>query len=146
MVRNLQSFHNREDWARELRHQGSGEQTVYLVYGVDYWGACPYVDRAVLLYRDRDNLKAVYVPGNVRIGEEALGQLYQRGESGGFVHHLQEYLGIPVNHYLQISYQGLAELEELWGEVPVAHLPGALPELVPAGEQGLTGFRLYHYF
>ncbi len=146
MACNLQSFHNQEDWAQQLRQQGPEDQTVYLIYGVDYWGASPYVERLVLVYQDVDHLKVVYVPGNTLVNQEALGQVYQRGDSSGFIQFIQEYLHLPVHHYLQVYYQGLVELEDLWGEIAVSDLPGALPELVPEGKQSLGGFELYRYF
>ena len=146
MACNLQSFHNREEWAQQLRRQGPEGQTTYLIYGVDYWGASPYVERMVLIYQDADRLKAIYVPGNTLVGQEALGQLYRQGNSSGFIKFVQDYLHLPVNHYLQVCYQGLADLEGLWGEVAVSDLPGALPELVPENKEVLGGFELYRYF
>ena len=143
---NRQSFHNREEWAQQLRLQGPEEQTTYLIYGVDYWGAIPYVERLVLIYRDVNRVKAIYIPGNTLVGQKALGQLYRRGDSAWFVQAVQDYLHLPVNHYLQVYYQGLVDLEKLWGGVEVADLPGSLPELIPEDRQVLGGFELYRYF
>ncbi len=143
---NLQSFQNRENWAQQLRQQEPQDQTVYLIYGVDYWGANPYVERMVLVHRNDERLKAIYVPGNTLVDQEALGQVYRQGDSVGFIQFIQDYLHLPVHHYLQVNYQALAELEELWGEVAVSDLPGALPELIPEGKQSLGGFELYRYF
>ncbi len=146
MACSLQSFHNQENWAQQLRQQGPEGQTVYLIYGVDYWGASPYVERLVLIHQDADHLRVVYIPGNTLVNQEALGQVYRQGGSFDFIQFVQDYLHLPVHHYLQVYYQGLVELEDLWGEIAVSDLPGALPELIPEDKHSLGGFELYRYF
>lgn len=41
VISTFNSFHNEEEWAQELRLQGSGNEIIYLMYGLDYWGARP---------------------------------------------------------------------------------------------------------
>ena len=60
------SMHNDADWAQALRLQRGGDERVYILYGIDYWGANPYVERMLLVHHHTLNrsISLLYIPGN----------------------------------------------------------------------------------
>lgn len=149
----LQSFHNKAAWAQDLRAQGPAGSDTYLIYGVDYWGARPYVERLLLLHYDLASSRTmlVFIPGNTLIptgGEDglALGQVYRYEQNPQFIYQVQDFLGLPVNHYLGLHYQGFVRLADRLGGVKAGELAGAPAGFLPAAKDYLDGFELYRYF
>ncbi|MEW5784717.1 MAG: LCP family protein [Bacillota bacterium] len=147
-------FHNSAEWAQSLRLQGAGNEVTYLVYGVDYWGANPYVERLILIHHDTINntMSLVYLPGNTMIetaerDPEPLGQLYRRLRNPAFIELVQNFIGLPVNHYVELRYEGIAVLADYLGGVDAGSLSkGPAEKLLPQGIKQLTGFELYRFF
>ena len=154
VISTFNMFHNTAEWAQALRLQGAAGEVSYLVYGVDYWGANPYVERLVLIHhqQDSDTVNLVYIPGNTLItgadGEAApLGRLYRRLGNPAFIELVQDLTGLPVNHYLELRYEGISVVADYFGGIDAAGLPGGAGEaLIPAGKEKLSGFELYRYF
>ena len=122
------SIHNNADWAQALRLQKGGDERVYLLYGVDFWGANPYVERLLMLYHDTFNetLSLLYIPGNTMIevensSPEALGRLYPDLDEPAFIEQVQELTGISVHHYAALNYQGIIVLGDYLGGVEKAN-------------------------
>lgn len=148
------SFHNGEPWAQALRKQREGNDVVFLLYGIDYWGANPYVERLVMVCHDSlaRKINLIYIPGNTLVatadrGPEPLGQVYRHIPKGAFINLVQDLTGLPVHHYLELNYQALAVLGESLGELETTALaaaPGA--GLLLPDKDYLTGFELYRYF
>ena len=109
VISTFNMFHNRAEWAQALRLQGAAGEVNYLVYGVDYWGASPYVERLVLIlhHQDRETVNLVYIPGNTLIegadGEAAPWAVYRRLGNPAFIELVQDLSGFPVNHYLSCT-------------------------------------------
>ena len=129
------AWQNSTDWAKELRRQGEGQEEVFLLYGIDYWGANPYVEQLVVVHHDTGSgaVNLILVPGNTLVetgeqGEELLGQLYRREGNPAFIHRVQELTGLPVQHYLELNYQAIAVLADLLG--------GIEPRQLKYGEKG----------
>ena len=145
VISTFNMFHNRAEWAQALRLQGAAGEVNYLVYGVDYWGASPYVERLVLIlhHQDRETVNLVYIPGNTLIegadGEAApLGRLYRRLGNPAFIELVQDLSGFPVNHYLELHYAGIGVVADYLGGIDASGLPrgaGGAPArgLAPAG-------------
>ncbi len=154
IISTFNSFHNDAEWAQGLRLQGSGNEVVYLLYGVDYWGASPYVERLVLLHHDTltGAVTLVYIPGNTLIeiderGPEPLGQLFRRMSNPAFIELVQELVGLPVHHYIELNYEGVVVLADHLNGVSARVLPGGSAEgLLPPDKDTLNGFELYRYF
>lgn len=154
LISTFNSFHNSQPWAQALRLQGAGNDVVYLLYGIDYWGANPYVVCILLLHHDTLNkkLNLVYIPGNTMIttverGPEPLGQLYRRLQNPAFIELVMEFTGFPVHHYFEMHYQGLVVLGDYLGGLETAPLAGGAGDhLLPADQTHLGGFELYRYF
>ena len=151
------SFHNDAHWAQSLRLQRGGDERVYLIYGIDYWGANPYVERLVLVYHDTldGDISLLYIPGNTMVkteerGPEPLGQAYRRLGCPLFIELVQELTGIPVHHYLALNYQGIAALGDYLGGMESNAFAGGgngnEVDLLPQPEERLNGFELYRYF
>lgn len=148
------SFQNKEEWARELSLSGSGDEVCYLLYGVDYWGANPYVERLVLVHQDTvtGTVHMLYIPGNTMLAGdtrpgEPLGQIYRHLSREDFICRVEEVAGLPVHHYLELHYEGLVVLNDFLGGVPSASLPeGPDEELLPDNKDYLKGFEIYSYF
>ena len=155
LISTFRSIHNSADWAGALRLQKRGDEQIYLLYGVDYRGASPYIDRLLLLHHDPVNaaVSLLYIPGNTLIetedgSSEPLGRLYRHLEEPAFIELVQELTGIPVHHYLSLDYQGIAVLGDYLGGVENAGLKdetGAGIRLQREKER-LNGFELYRYF
>lgn len=154
IITTFNSFHNSEPWAQALREQGLGNEIVYLIYGIDFWGANPYVERVILLHHDvaGDNVSLVYMPGNTMVtvderGPEPLGQIYRRLQDRDFIAFVSEFTGLPVHHYFALRYEALAVLGDHLGGVEALALAGeSAGGLLPSGEQRLRGFEIYRYF
>lgn len=153
LASSVQSFHNSEEWAQSLRRQGPGKDVFYLLMGVDYWGANPYVERLVLVHHDTVSrrLNVVCIPGNTAIGAgggavQALGQLYRFQKGEPFIRLVQEFLGLPVHHYITVNYQGLVDLANHLGGVAAGDLGPAPDGFLPADKELLNGFEVYRYF
>ncbi|HOB87271.1 MAG TPA: LCP family protein [Bacillota bacterium] len=147
------AWQNSTDWAKELRRQGEGQEEVFLLYGIDYWGANPYVEQLVVVHHDTGSgaVNLILVPGNTLVetgeqGEELLGQLYRREGNPAFIHRVQELTGLPVQHYLELNYQAIAVLADLLGGIEPRQLKYGGEGLLPAGSKPLGGFELYRYF
>lgn len=149
------SIHNNADWAQALRLQKGGDERVYLLYGVDFWGANPYVERLLMLYHDTFNetLSLLYIPGNTMIevensSPEALGRLYPDLDEPAFIEQVQELTGISVHHYAALNYQGIIVLGDYLGGVEKSELGGEEGggALLPREKKRLSGFELYRYF
>ncbi len=150
------SIHNDTDWAQALRLQRGGDERVYLLYGIDYWGANPYVERLLLIHHDTLNqsISLLYIPGNTLIeteerGPEPLGQAYRYLDHPVFIELVQELTGIPVHHYVAFNYQGIAGLGDYLGGVESSAFPGGEgsgSSLLPRESGRLSGFELYRYF
>lgn len=154
VISTFNMFYNRAEWAQALRLQGAAGEVNYLVYGVDYWGASPYVERLVLIlhHQDRETVNLVYIPGNTLIegadGEAApLGRLYRRLGNPAFIELVQDLTGLPVNHYLELHYAGIGVVADYLGGIDASGLPRGTGEvLIPPGKAKLSGFELYRYF
>lgn len=153
LISMVQSFHNNEAWAQDLRKQGSDQEVIYLLLGVDYWGASPYVERLVLVHYDTigERLSLVYIPGNTAIVDEggamqALGQTYRFQRDELLIRRVQEFLGLPVHHYLAVQYQGLVDLTDRLGGLAAEDLGRAPAGLLPSQKKSLNGFEVYRYF
>ena len=114
IISTFNSFHNDAEWAQSLRLQGSGNEVIYLLYGVDYWGASPYVERLLLLHHDTQSeaVTLIYIPGNTMVEEEGLdpeplGQLYRRLPASEFIDLVGRICGLPVHHYVELNYEGI---------------------------------------
>ena len=152
----FRSFHNSADWAAALRLQKGGDEQVYLLYGIDFWGASPYVDRLVLLHHDtaHKTISLLYIPGNTLIktekgGAEPLGRLYGSLDESAFIALVQDLTGIAVHHYVAADYQGIIAMGDYLGGVKCEALQGGEKEsgvLLPEGRERLTGLALYRYF
>lgn len=152
----LRSFHNDADWAQELRLQRGGDEQVFLLYGINYWGANPYVERLLLIYHHpiEQSVSLLYIPGNTMIeteehGVAPLGQVYRQLSPPDFIELVQALTGLPVHHYLALNYQGIAELGDYLGGIESSVLAAAEESgkaLLPREKKRLTGFELYHYF
>lgn len=149
------SFHNDADWAQGLRLQKGGDERVYLLCGIDYWGANPYVERLLLIHHDTLNqaISLLYIPGNTLVeteerGPEPLGQVYRRLDRPDYIELVQNLTGIPVHHYAAFNYQGIADLGDYLGGVESSAFPGgeAGGSLLPREKECLNGFELYRYF
>jgi anionic cell wall polymer biosynthesis LytR-Cps2A-Psr (LCP) family protein len=154
IISSFNSFHNGEAWAQALRKQRQGDDVIYLLYGIDYWGANPYVERLVMVYHDHlaQKVNLIYIPGNTLVetaerGPEPLGQVYRHLQKSAFINLVQDITGLPVHHYLELNYQVLAVLGESLGGLETTALTGApgaglfLPD-----KDYLSGFELYRYF
>jgi polyisoprenyl-teichoic acid--peptidoglycan teichoic acid transferase len=154
IISTFNSFHNDAEWAQGLRLQGSGNEVIYLLYGVDYWGASPYVERLVLLHHDTltGAVTLIYIPGNTMVelderDPEPLGQLFRRMPNPAFIELVQEIAGLPVHHYIELNYEGIVVMADYLGEIPTGVLPvGVAESLLPPGKENLNGFELYRYF
>lgn len=155
LISTFRSFHNNAEWARALRLQKAGDEQIFLLYGIDYWGASPYVDRLLLVHHDPVNgaVSLLDIPGNTLIeteGEaaEPLGKLYRRLDDPAFIEQVQELTGIPVHHYIALDYQGIAVLGDYLGGVKSGELGAEEGEnaLLPREKERLNGFELYRYF
>ncbi len=151
----FRSFHNSADWAQSLRLQRGGDERVYLLCGIDYWGANPYVERLLLVHHDTlgGDVSLLYIPGNTLVetedrGPEPLGQAYHHLGCPLFIELVQELTGIPIHHYLALNYQGIASLGDYLGGVESGAFSGGGEEggLLPLPEERLSGFELYRYF
>lgn len=156
LISTFNSMHNEADWAQALRLQRGGDERVYLLYGIDYWGANPYVERLLLVHHHPPSgfVSLLYIPGNTLVeteerGPEPLGQAYRHLEPSAFFELVQELIGIPVHHYLALNYQGLIVLGDYLGGVDCSSLmedgEGAA-SLLPKEKGRLSGFELYRYF
>ena len=155
LINIFHSFHNDAEWAQSLRLQRGGDERVYLVCGIDYWGANPYVERLVLVHHDTldGDISLLYIPGNTLVetgeqGPEPLGQAYRRLGCPLFIELVQELTGIPVHHYLAFNYQAIASLGDYLGGMESSAFAGGDAEgaLLPLPEEHLNGFELYRYF
>lgn len=155
LISTFNSIHNNADWARALRLQKNGDERVYLLYGIDLWGANPYVDRLIMLYHDPagKNISLLYIPGNTMIGTEKnspepLGRLYRSLEEPAFIDLVQELTGVPVQHYVALNYRGIAIMGDYLGGIASGELggEGGESDLLPRGKEQLSGFELYRYF
>jgi len=154
LIATFNSFHNQAEWAQALCLQGSGPEVIYLLYGIDYWGASPYVERLLLLHHDTGSgaMTAVYIPGNTMIkteegDPEPLGQLYRRLPAEEFIRLVQGITGLPVHHFVELNYEGIAAMTEYLDGIEAQLLPGGPPEeLLPEDKEVLGGFELYRYF
>ncbi|HHW74555.1 MAG TPA: LCP family protein [Firmicutes bacterium] len=152
----FRSIHNRADWAAALRLQGGGDERVYLLYGIDFWGASPYVDRLVLLHHDtaHKTISLLYIPGNTLVKTEKgtagpLGRLYGSLDESEFIAMVQELVGVAVHHYVAADYQGIIAMGDYLGGIGIEALQGeenAGEELLPKDREQLTGLALYRYF
>jgi anionic cell wall polymer biosynthesis LytR-Cps2A-Psr (LCP) family protein len=150
------SMHNDADWAQALRLQRGGDERVYILYGIDYWGANPYVERMLLVHHHTLNrsISLLYIPGNTLIeteerGPEPLGQAYRHLEPPAFIELVQELTGIAVHHYMALNYQGIIVLGDYLGGVESGALLGegeSAGSLLPRENGRLSGFELYRYF
>ncbi len=149
------SFHNDAGWAQALRLQRGGDERVYLICGIDYWGANPYVERLLLVHHDTLNqvISLLFIPGNTLVetkdrGPEPIGQAYRYLDLPVYLEMVQELTGIPVHHYAILNYQGIAALGDYLGGVKSSVFPGGEEEgsLIPQEEELLKGFELYRYF
>lgn len=154
IISTFNSFHNDAEWAQGLRLQGSGNEVIYLLYGVDYWGASPYVERLVLLHYDTltGAVALIYIPGNTMVetderGPEPLGQLFRRMPNPAFIELVQKVTGLPVHHYIELNYEGIVVMADHLDGVSAQVLPGGAAEgLLPPDKEILNGFELYRYF
>ncbi len=147
------SLHNDAEWAQALRKQGSDQEIIFLLLGIDYWGAGPYVERLVLVHFDtvEERLSAVCIPGNTAVAGEdgaiqALGRTYRFQGDEQLIRRVQEFFGLPVHHYFSINYRGLIDLTDRLGGVAAGDLGKAPAGLLPAQKETLTGFEAYRYF
>lgn len=156
LVSSFRSIHNSADWARALRLQKGGDERVYLLCGIDYWGAKPYADRLLLLHHDtvNQNVSLLYIPGNTMVKtedkrSEPLGRLYHDLEGPDFINLVQRLTGIAVHHYVAFNYQGIMVMGDYLGGVDSELLQGGEEEgsaLLPEGLERLKGWALYRYF
>lgn len=155
LVAIFRSFHNDADWAQDLRLQQGGDGRVYLLCGLDYWGASPYVERLLLVYHDTLNreISLLYIPGNTLVsGEERdtgpLGQFYRHIDCPDFIELVQELTGIPIHHYAAFNYQGIAALGDYLGGMESSVFSGGdeSGSLLPTEAEQLSGFELYRLF
>ncbi len=149
------SFHNDAAWAQDLRLQKGGDERVYLLCGIDYWGTNPYAERLLLVHHDTLNqvISLLYIPGNTLIergdgGPETLGQVYRHLDRRLFIELVQKLAGIPIHHYAVFNYQGIAVLGDYLDGVESSALPEGEEEgsLIPREKGLLKGFKLYRYF
>ncbi len=148
--RSLASIHNHETWAQSLREEAGESELAVLVYGVDYRGAAPEVEQAVLLYYHRveETYNAVLIPGKTALKGESktLSDMYSREGSRGLVEGFTELTNIPVHHYLEFSYRGFISLVDRVGGVKTEELPwGKRAGLIPGTADKLDGFAFYRY-
>ncbi len=156
LISTFRSFHNSAEWAGALRLQKAGDEEIYLLYGIDYWGASPYVDRLLLVHHDPINeaVSLLDIPGHTLIeteggSAEPLGKLYRRLDDPAFIDLVQELTGIPVHHYIALDYQGIAMLGDYLGGVKSEELGGGgegVSGSLPREKERLKGFELYRYF
>lgn len=156
LVSSFRSIHNSADWARALRLQKGGDERVYLIYGIDCWGANPYVDRLLLLHHNtaNQNVSLLYIPGNTLVKTEdnlpaPLGRLYHELEGPDFIDLVQKLTGIAVHHYVAIDYQGIMVMGDYLGGIDSELLRGGEEDgdiLLPEELERLKGWELYRYF
>lgn len=156
LISSFRSIHNSADWAKALRLQKSGDEEVYLLCGIDYWGANPYVDRLLLLYHDPVNqsVSLLYIPGNTLIKteenlREPLGRLYHQLGGADFIDQVQQLTGIAIHHYAALNYRGIIEMGDYLGGVDSKLLQsgeGQEEILLPDEQKRLKGLELYRYF
>ncbi len=84
----------------------------------------PASNRAALLSLPRD----LYVPIAGRRGSDRLNAAVQLGGPELLVETIRDYLGIPVNHYVQVDFYGFGQLVEAIDGVPV-YFPHAVRDV-----------------
>lgn len=75
----------------------------------------PASSRAALLSIPRD----LWVPIAGTSGNDRINTAVQIGGPEALIETIQDYFGIPINHYVQVDFQGFGELVDALGGVPV---------------------------
>ena len=75
----------------------------------------PASSRAALLSIPRD----LWVPIAGTSGNDRINTAVQIGGPEALIQTIQDYFGIPINHYVQVDFQGFGELVDALGGVPV---------------------------
>lgn len=75
----------------------------------------PASNRAALLSIPRD----LYVPIAGSRGSAKINNAVQVGGAEGLITTIQDYFGIPINHYVQVDFLGFGQLVDALGGVPV---------------------------
>lgn len=75
----------------------------------------PGSSRAALLSIPRD----LYVPIAGSSGSSKINSAIQRGGPEGLIETIQDYFGIPINHYVQVDFQGFSSVVDALDGVPL---------------------------
>lgn len=75
----------------------------------------PGSSRAALLSIPRD----LYVPIAGSSGSAKINSAIQRGGPEGLIETIQDYFGIPINHYVQVDFQGFSSVVDALDGVPL---------------------------
>ena len=75
----------------------------------------PTSSRAALLSIPRD----LYVPIAGSSGSAKINSAIQRGGPEGLIETVQDYFGIPINHYVQVDFQGFSSIVDALDGVPL---------------------------
>lgn len=80
-------------------------------------------------------------------GAVPLGQLYRRDNKRIFLKQVQDFLNLPVHHYVELNYKLITAMNDYLGGIRVEELRGIPGEdsLLP-GKERLDGFELYRLF